>query len=476
MRNPFPFVGPAYAARSSNFDAQRSVNLYPEISGSGDSKSTAMLIGTPGLVLWAALSGATVRGMIVFNPSTLVAVVGGSVYRLDRSGISTGIGSVTNGTTPVSMASNGTVIMVGTGKTDGYFINPTAGTTTAITDPDFAGAGNVSYLDGFFVWNVPNTQRFQISQNLGTGIDPLDFASAEGAPDLLVASIVDHREIWLLGDNSTEVFYNAGNTDFPFQRVQGAFIETGCAAPYSVAKMDNSIVWLAKDDRGHGTVVRAQGYAPQIISTRAVEYQIAKYASIDDAVGFSYSQDGHLFYVLSFPTGDATWVYDASTQEWHERAWRNTDGTYRRIRGNCQAEFGGKTLVGDWENGNIYQLDLNTYTDNGTALVRIRQCPHLNQNYFYQFFNRLQVDFETGVGLATGQGSDPQAMLSWSDDGGHNWSSEMISTIGKAGEYKARAVWRRLGKSRDRIFRVSVSDPVKVIMIGAAVDADVGAA
>lgn len=475
MRNPFPFVGAAYSARSSNFDSQRCVNLYPELSGSGTSKSVAMLVGTPGLLLWAGLAESTVRGFLRFDAQTLIAVVGGAVYKINPSAVATNIGSVLAGVTPVSMASNGSVVMVGTGGTDGYFINPTLGTTTQIADPDFSGAGNVSYIDGYFLWNVPNTQRFQISQVFGTAIAPLDFASAEGAPDKIVASIVDHREVWLLGENSVEVFNNTGNADFPFERIQGAFLETGCIAPNSPAKLDNSIVWLAKDDRGHGTVVRAVGYTPQIISTRAVEYAIAKYANIDDAIGFSYSQEGHLFYVLIFPTGDATWVYDSSTTEWHERAWRNTDGTYRRIRANCQVEFAGKTLVGDWENGNIYQWDLNTYSDNGVALVRIRQCPHLNATYFYQFFSRLQVDFETGVGLNTGQGSDPQTMLQWSDDGGHTWSNEMLCTIGKIGEYKARAAWRRLGKSRDRVFRVSVSDPVKVIMIGAAVDVEQGA-
>lgn len=473
-RVAFPFVGPAYSARSSNFDAQRCVNLYPELSGSGTSKSVAMLIGTPGLLLWSTLTGSTVRGLLRFDDNTLIAIVGSNVYRLDRSGTATNIGSVTAGVTPVSMASNGSVVMVGTGGTDGYFIDPAAGTTTPIADPDFTGAGNISYIDGYFLWNVPGTQKFQISRILSTAIEPLDFASAEGAPDKIIASIVDHREVWLPGENSTEVFFNSGNADFPFERIQGAFLETGCIAPNSIAKLDNSIVWLARDDRGHGTVVRAAGYTPQVISTRAVEYAIAKYAAIDDAIGFTYSQEGHLFYVLTFPTGNATWVYDSSTQEWHERAWRNTDGSYNRIRANCQVEFAGKTLVGDWENGNIYQLDLNTYSDNGAALVRIRQCPHLNATYFYQFFSRLQVDFETGVGLNTGQGSDPQAMLSWSDDGGHTWSNEMVATMGKIGEYKARSVWRRLGKSRDRIFRVSVSDPVKVIMIGAAVDADQG--
>ena len=468
----FAFIGPAYAARSPNFDAQRCINLYPELSGDGTSKSVAMLVGTPGLLLWSALSGAGVRGLFPFSSTILIAIAGTTAYKIDMFGNAMPIGTI-SGNTLVSMESNGSVVMCSIGTGPAYFINPIAMSITPATG-GFIAAGKIGFIDGYFIWNVPGTQQFQFSQIFGTAIDALDFASAEGSPDLLISLIDDHREVWLFGENSTEVFFNSGNNDNPFERIQGAFIETGCAAANSPAKLDNSVVWLAKDKRGRGIVQRAAGYVPQIISTRAVEYAIGQYPRIDDAIGFSYTQEGHAFYVLVFPSANATWCYDASTHMWHERAWGNPAASLKRIRANCQVEFAGKTLVGDWENGNIYQLDLDTYTDNGAALVRLRQAQHLNSGYNFQFFSRLQVDMETGVGIPAGQGSDPQASLSWSDDGGHTWSNEMFSRLGKIGEYKARAIWRRLGKARDRIFRVAVSDPVKVIMIGASVDATVG--
>lgn len=474
----FPFIGASYTARSKAFDSQRCVNLYPEVSesGPGPSKSVAALIGTPGLALWSTLAGGSVRGLLRFSASVAIAVAGSNVYTITTAGVGTLIGTVAGGSTPVSMASNGTVVMLVTGSA-GYIINPTAGTVTAITDIDFTGADTVYFIDGYFVFNKPGTGQFQLTQLYGTDIDGLDFATAEGSPDLLVSLIVDHRELWLMGENSVEVFYNSGNPDFTFERIQGAFIEMGCAAKYSPAKMDNSVFWLSADERGQGIVVRAVGYQPQRISTHAVEYSIGQMATISDAVAYTYQQEGHSFYVLSFPTANVTWVYDASTNLWHERAWRNpADASMNRHRSMSHMAFAGLNIVGDWETGNLYSLDLDTFTDNGALIPRIRSCPHLAADLRWQFFTALQIDMEAGVGLASGQGSDPQAMLQCSDDGGFTWGNEMWASIGKMGERKRRVRWRRLGKSRDRVFMATITDPVKVVMVGASVEVTAGPA
>lgn len=478
MMAQFAFVGASYTARSKTFDAQRCVNLYPEMSqsGPGPSKSVAALIGTPGLALWASLAGGGVRGLLRFNATTAIAVCGTNVYRLATTGAATLLGVISAGDGPVSMASNGAVVMLVTGQF-GYFVDPAAGTVTPITDTDFLGADRVDYLDGYFVFNRPGTGRFQITQLLGTDIDGLDFATAEGSPDNLVSLIVDHRELWVFGESTTEVWFNSGNADFPLERIQGAFIEQGCAAKHSVAKMDNTVYWLTADDRGQGMVQRAQGYQPQRVSTHALEYAIAGYSRIDDAVASTYQQEGHSFYVLTFPTASKTWVYDASTNLWHERAWRNpADATLNRHRAQCHMAFAGENIVGDWEAGNLYRLDLDAYTDNGAFIPRVRSCHHLAADYKWQFFHALQIDMEPGVGLPVGQGSDPQAMLRWSDDGGFTWSHELWASIGKIGERRTRVRWRRLGKSRDRVFEVTITDPVKVVIVGASAEVSAGSA
>jgi hypothetical protein len=374
----------------------------------------------------------------------------------------------------VSIADNGTQIFLACNP-DGFIYNEVTNVFAKITDPDFPGAVTVGYLDGYFVFNEPNSQKVWVTELLdGTSVDPLDFASAEGSPDGLVAINVDHREAWLFGTDSIEVWYDAGLADFPLTRIQGAFNEIGCVAAFSIAKLDNALFWLGTDARGQGIVYRANGYTGVRVSTHAIEYAIAQYGNLSDAVAYTYQQEGHAFYVLTFPTGDATWVYDVSTQAWHERAgWNTALGEFTRHRSNCQCNFGGNTVVGDYENGNIYTLDLEVYSDNGGIqkwLRSWRALPTGANNLKRTAQHSLQLDCESGTGLVTGQGSDPEIMLRFSDDGGHTWSNEHLSKMGKIGEYYRRVFWRRLGmtlKLRDRVYEISQTDPVKAVIMGA---------
>ena len=300
----------------------------------------------------------------------------------------------------------------------------------------------------------------------------MDFASAEGAPDQLVSVNVDHREAWLFGSSTIEVWYNAGTADFPLQRIQGAFNELGCAAIYSIAKLDNTLFWLGADARGRGVVYRANGYQGERVSTHAIEFAIQSYSTISDAVAYSYQQEGHKFYVLTFPTAGATWVYDTITGAWHERA-SLINGQFDRHRSNCQMNFNNQTIVGDYENGNIYAFDLNVYADNDQPqkwLRSWRALPSGQNNLRRTAHHTLQLDCESGIGINDGQGSNPQAMLRWSDDGGHTWSREHWTSLGAIGRYQQRVFWRRLGmtqKLRDRVYEVSGTDPTKIVIMGA---------
>jgi hypothetical protein len=284
--------------------------------------------------------------------------------------------------------------------------------------------------------------------------------------------IVDHREAWLFGTDSVEVWYDAGLADFPLARIQGAFNEIGCVATFSIAKLDNGLFWLGTDARGQGIVYRANGYTGTRVSTHAVEYAIAQYGNLADAIAYTYQQEGHAFYVLTFPTGNATWVYDVATGAWHERAgWDN--GAFMRHRSNCQCNFGGNIIVGDYENGNIYRFNLDVFADNGGIqkwLRSWRALPTGQNDLKRTAHHSLQLDCQSGVGLNSGQGSDPQVVLRWSDDGGHTWSNEHWSPMGKIGQYFHRVFWRRLGmtmKLRDRVYEVSGTDPVKIAIVGA---------
>jgi len=395
-----PILGGSYVARSTNAADNRMVNLFPEVvpEGSGG-KEGGFLLRCPGLRLLATVGAGPIRGLWVTNGVAYV-VSGNEFYSLNTSWTFTLIGIV-SGSGPVSMADNGTQIFIACNP-DGFIYNVSTSVFARITDVDFPGAGSVGYLDGYFVFNEPDSQKFWITSLLdGTSVDPLDFASAEGYPDNVIALIVDHREVFLFGTTSVEVWYDAGTPDFPLARIQGAFMEVGCEAAYSVAKLDNSVFWLGSDARGRGIVYRANGYTPARISTNAVEYAFQSYGNIADAIGYTYQQDGHPFYVLIFPSAEATWVYDVSTQLWHERAGFN-NGQFVRHRSNCQMSFNDEIVVGDYEDGRVYAFDLDVYADDNQTqkwLRSWRALPTGQNNLKRTAHHSLQLDVETGVGL-----------------------------------------------------------------------------
>lgn len=472
----FPgFIGPAYKARSTNFDAQRSVNLYLEKSESGSSINSVMLVGTPGLRPYQTLTGQAVRGLIAFTPEAAFAVVGRYVHRLNSSGIVIAtLGTIENGITPVSMASNGQVIFFVTGN-KGYSIDPATNILAEFVNVNFHGADRVGFINGSFVFNEPGTSNFWAMEPYSLTLNGTSFGNAEGSPDGLVSLIVGHKELWLFGTATTEVwYYNGDTTTFPFAPISGAFIENGCIAKNSVAKSDNTVFWLTANEQGQGMVVRADGYRPARISNHAIEREIALYSVVDDAIAYTYQQEGHDFYVITFPTADTTWAYDSSTGAWHERKWRKADGSFGRHRSNCHMYFGRKNIVGDWESGNLYQLDLDYYTDNGNPLARVRTSPYPPQEQQRVAHHSLTIMMETGVGtIPPGQGTDPVAMLRWSDDGGHNWSNERRKKIGKIGKTKSRVRFTRLGGSNNysnRCYELTITDPVKVCITGAIIN------
>jgi hypothetical protein len=396
-----PIFGQTYVARSVNAADNRMVNLFPEVLIDG--KEAGYLNRAPGLEFLQSVGTGPIRGLWAHqtNGSDFYVVSGQEVYKLTGLYATPTLLGTISGTGPVSIADNGNQIFFACNPKS-YIYTEVTNVFQEITDPDFPGAVTVSYLDTYFVFNEPNSQRIWVTSLLdGTQIDPLDFASAEGSPDGVVGVISDHRELWVFGSDSVEVWYNAGLADFPLTRIQGAFNEIGCVAPFSIAKLDNGLFWLGTDARGQGIVYRANGYTGQRISTHAIEWQIQQYGNISDAIAYTYQQDGHAFYVLTFPSGNATWVFDVATQAWHERAgWENEE--FARHRSNCQCNFGGNIIVGDYENGNIYKFNLDVYADYTTEqkwLRSWRALPTGQNNLKRTAQHSLQLDAETGVGL-----------------------------------------------------------------------------
>ena len=473
------FVGPAFTGRSSYWDGQDLVNLFVDQDTAGG-KSPSALVGTPGMTAWATLApGEPVRGMLAAGDGNLYAVCGSIFFQVTPQGQATIMGTLQTGTGAVSLAENMGVQIILADGANGYLYTFATEAFSQIVNADFPGASLADYLDAYFVVAKPGSNQFYLSAlNDGSTWDGVSWATKEGKPDQIVSMAVNHRQLWLFGQVSTEIWYNTGAAypTFPLSPISGVFLETGCAARMSSVVMDNTVVWLTDKLQ----VVRATGFAPQIISTRPMEYLISQYPRVDDAQAFAYVQGGHTFYVLTFPTADATWVYDAATSFWHRRKSFGQG----RWQANCYARFGGMHLVGGAASGKIYELSETAYSEDGAIIERIRISPPMSQENKRLFMSEFQIDFEPGVGLAAGegggpgpgqvQGGDPQAMLQWSDDGGRTWSSEHWVSMGAVGAYSNRARWRRLGSFRNRQFKLKVTDPVKVVITSAYAQGSLG--
>ena len=492
--------------------AVTSGTLYPgqTIQGASVVGNTIITALGSGTVLSAAIAtGGT--GYAVNDTVTVLGGVYGSspaTYTVTSvsAGVVTGLtqtfaGSYTsNPVNPASTSSNNVgsgltltlTFGTGTGNTGNYVVSgsQTVASRTMYalnfsvlpsSDGAFSGATVVDIVDNYFVYNYPNTQQWAASNILSPITYGLSYASKFTGPDNLVSLICDHGQVYLLGENTSEVWADVGTFPFPFQRIPGSSSQQGIAAPFSIARLGNSFAYLSKNNRGQAEIVLMNGYFPTRISTHAVENTLLD-QNISDAVAYTYQLEGHETYVISFPTLDLTWAYDVTTGLWHKWLWVDTNNVYHRHRTQCSALFQGIVLAGDWQNGQIYKLDLTNYTDNGDTIRRLRRAPHLVSDLQREYFEELQIQFQPGVGLTgvttplNGEvvGANPQAMLRWSNDGGSTWSNEYWSTIGQIGKYKNRIIWRRLGWSRDRIFEVVVTDPIKAVIVSANLKATVG--
>lgn len=483
----FSFVGAAYQAASITQDDQACVNWYPEVDPTKKAASekapaergVIALYPCPGLDTKAELAVAEVRALHTLPTVALqfLAVVGANVYLVDSAFSETLVGAIDTASGIVQITDNGTSAYFTTGGSRYYY---TWGTNTfgIRTDGAFTGSTVCDEVDNFIIYNRPDTNQWGCTDVASITSGALNFGAMLGASGILQSLIADHRQILLLGETYSERWINVGTFPFPFAIVPGSSMQHGCAAPYSVAQLGESTAFLARDKRGQSTVVTwgASQPVPLRISTFAIENAIQGYAVTSDAIGYTYSQAGHEFYMLTFPTQDVTWCYDLATQLWHKRAWRDpATGIYHRHRSNCVTVFGDDILVGDFENGKIYALSQSKYMDDGDPLPCVRRCRHITTDLQRQFFSDLQIQFQPGVGLQTGQGSDPEFILRWSNDGGFTWGNDHLVKIGKAGKYKHRAIKRRLGWARDRIFEVVITDPVYRVIVSANLNASSGA-
>lgn len=431
--------------RSRPWSGSEIVNCFAEKSD-GDKSTDFAIMAIPGLDLFATLSGAACRGAHVMG-DLLYVVAGTTLYSVNESGAIVVLGDIPGGST-LRIVDNGFQLAIAASGIGYVYDNGT------IYLPDgLPPVSDVAYIDGYFVWSIADSDQC-IYSGIGDGLsyDALDVFTAEGSPDGLKGLISDHRELQLYGGSTIEIFYNAGGADNAFERQGNAFIERGCFDRDSIVKIDNSVQFLG-DDR---IVYRLDGYTPVRISTHSVEYRIrnARYAR-----AFTYTQEGHKFYVLN--TDGGSFAYDLATGAWHERKSWN--------RSNYRVGFAlpawNSTIMCDAYQGTLYRPNLDSYTENGDIIAIKIALPTLEASRERVTMYAFEVYCETGVGLNDGHGSNPQIMMRYSDDGGRNWSNELWRSMGVIGSYRSRAIWRTLGQFRQRQIELNITDPVRRLVM-----------
>lgn len=507
-----PLIGGSYTTRSIIASAQRSINYYPEAMPPQNPSFPVPMMHyqRPGLVPRANIGQGPIRLLWQTSDGAGYTVSGSQLFKVNSDWSGTFLGNITGGrSNPCSMVDNGFNWVLVDGSSSGW--TGSLGATdfgplsNATTDPQgaFTGADRVDYIDTYILWNQPNSVFFGSTySNMPDNSDPgqtfdgLFIAGKTGWPDNLQTLYVNRHEIILIGSLKTEIWYDAGNPTFPFAVLPGAYVEHGIAAKYSVAHHDIETFWLGRDLQGHGVVRRFRGYVCDRVSNHALEYAIRKMAAtvgIDDAIGMTFQMDGHAFYMLSFPKGDQTWVYDMAINNpqlaWHQEAWTDAEGILHRHRANTMAVINDTNCCGDWQNNTIYEMDMDTYTDTvgGVAMPMtcVRTFPHMAQARLAGAtqtveldgrrvqFSRFTADLECGMGPVGIDGLPAQISLRWSDDRGRTWGNAVLQSTGQPGQYETYPQWLGLGIARDRVFELSHSIAGPAGLQGAFVDAEV---
>ena len=488
-KSSFVFIGGTYVSPSRTFDAQRSINLYPEVSGAGPGKNgeVAMLLSADGCRQVQTIGTGPIRGAYtISNAQRTFIVSGNELYVLTSAqGIPVACtGNLNTSAGPVSMVDNGQFLLIVDGA-NGYWVSLSGSpAVNVINDPHFYnGARTCTYQGGYFICEQAGTSNFFVS-----GIDadlslppstsastapwpPLNISSADSSPDILVAVISNNQQLYLLGARTIEVWsLEGGSASSPFSPIPGRTINIGCISPATVTRLAGTFFWLGANDQGGGIVYSMENDTPTRVSNHAIEAKIQALGDLSSSTALAWQKNGHQFVALNCPGAATTYTYDMTTKMWCERQTL-TAGVMDRFLGQCHAFLNGQHLIGDYRNGNLYVLDQSYYQDGTEPLRRVRVTPHSSEGVAMVFYQTLQIDMQPGTGTLT---TNPRLVLEISRDGGFTWGNPIYATAGLIGAYTWRARWQRLGRGRDLVFRVSCDDPVNITYLNAFLSTESG--
>jgi hypothetical protein len=468
---PVNITGGTTKYKSRHLSAQTTRNFWPRKIDDQLAKSPYILESFWGLKSWSSTAGNADRGMLE-HKGVLYQVSGSSLYSFDSAGTASAALGTVSGTGRCYMFGMLDKVVIVTNNTV-YTWDEGTDTFTEQSDGDFETPQTGAHLNNKAIYDGDGG-RFGVS-DVGDplSIGGLEYATAESNADDLVAVYTFQQRAYMMGEKTIEPWWDSGIGSPPLNRVEGGIIQVGLDAKYSVSNDDDFMYWLADDKQ----VYALSGGQAQVISDQALTREITGYTTTNDAIGWTMNLEGSWLYVLTFPSAQMTWVYPRGG-EWFE--WSYGDAGKRSLS-NSYAFAYGKHIVGDYASGNLYELDPETYTDNGTTILRTRETAPLHGALLTPdaagkrlTMNRMEIMLETGVGLITGQGSDPEIMVSFSDDGGNTFGTERRMHIGKLSDKMWKAELFICGSFYSRIVRIKTSDPVYYSIHSAAVDLEIG--
>jgi hypothetical protein len=478
------FLGPSYTAQSPIADGERTMNWYPEPAEVAGQSGPMALYPTPGVTSLATASDSPGRAMAAIKDRTF-AVIGRTLFEISSTYV------LTNRNASVPMVDDGkpaTISWNGDGGNElfitsgnyGYLFNLGTNTFSEVRDPASDGGSSVgAHLNGYFIALDSETSTIYISDLLdGATWQATQKAQRSIESDPWVSMAVLNRQLWLLGSRTSEVWFDAGEVPFPFVPHPSGLVQYGCAAVFSPVVTGTTLLWLTTTSDGTGQVVETTDFDPQVVSSFPVAKSISGYGTISDAVGDSYMQLGHRFYVLTFPTEQSTWVYDATRdmqlttqQRWTERGtWISKDNQFQAWRPLFSTYQNNEILVLDRTNDKLYRLDHTVGTDVEDRVIRrLRRPPALFQDNAVLRVGTFELFLEPGLGTETGDGVNPQVSMRISGDGGKTFGNEHLAGAGAIGKFGARTRWLRCGSGRRWMPEIVCTDPIPWRLLGASV-------
>lgn len=461
---PLNITGPSYQSRSRPLSSQETKNFYHQVVEEG--KDQYVLHSFPGLLNVGSGAGVD-RGMRNFA-EVGYRVTGTSLYSFDTSGNHTLIGTVPGSSRLIIDDDGENLIMTGV---DGQFIYD-GSTISTITDLNIVGSTANGFINNQIIYTNPSTNLFVLANpNQPTIASGLNAATPESKPDKLVRAYPFKQNVYMFGERTVEPYWNSGQGNPPLDRIDGQIFEIGLGAIHSVANTDQFMYWLGDD----GAVYQAVGGQRQRISTTAISHAIESYDTISDAVGYTFTFEGVNFYQITFPSANKTWCLNESLGKngWFElSSGTNND----RYQGSSLINVYGKNFVADELNGNLYELDIDTFTNNDELIQRRRITNSVDGKMLGSpsgrvQWSRFEVIMEQGVGLTSGQGEDPLVKLEISFDGGRSWAPRGWGRVGRMGEHTLRVEFYGLDSNYSLMFRLTTSDPVPYEIYSAVIDA-----